>query len=390
MKIADDDLKAAYEKQKDTFHKPETRHVLQMLLPDEAHSRPGRAGARRRQGFPRRRQDDREAGRQHRRSGFGQQGRPADEIASVAFDAKNGRRRQASAQRTRLDRGQDCRIEPEATKSFDEVKPQLETELRNDAERDALDKLADNVQNALSGGVDLNAIAQQFNLKPVTVASVDDGAKDPAGNILSTLPIPAAAVMKTVFETANGQASGLEEIKDGSGYYVVKVDTVTAPALRPFDEVKDKVVAGWQAEQRTAKVAADGKALADSVKPDLTLAKAAVAKKLELRTSKPFTRTNDRRDAPLPPDVVAALFKGDVGTVARRRHARWVLRRQLKEIQPAATGTDPNATAQLKKQLDQEMGSEMVDEFELALRDRYPVDVRHAAIDQLLGGGPSQ
>jgi hypothetical protein len=32
----------------------------------------------------------------------------------------------------------------------------------------------------------------------------------------------------------------------------------------------------------------------------------------------------------------------------------------------------------------------MLEQFQLALRDRFPVDVRHAQIDQLLGGGQDQ
>ena len=63
---------------------------------------------------------------------------------------------------------------------------------------------------------------------------------------------------------------------------------------------------------------------------------------------------------------------------------------QLKEIQPAKPSADANATAQLKQQLQQELGNEMLEQFQLALRDRFPVDVRHAQIDQLLGGSPGQ
>ena len=65
----------------------------------------------------------------------------------------------------------------------------------------------------------------------------------------------------------------------------------------------------------------------------------------------------------MPPDVVAALFKGEIGTVASGAAPDGQYVAQLKEIQPASPSADANGTAQLKKQLDQELGSEMLEEL---------------------------
>jgi peptidyl-prolyl cis-trans isomerase D len=385
--VSEDDIKAAYDKRKEEFHKPETRHVLQMVLPDEATA--GKA-------------EDALAGGQDfldvaktiakqdpSTVDLGSVGK-ADllgDIGPAVFDAKQGEVTKPIKSALGWHVLKVTAIDPEATKSYDEVKPQLEKELRADAERNTLDKLSDELQNALSGGADLSTIAQQYKLKPIPVEAVDETAKDPGGNPLSTLPVPAAPIIKTVFETNSGETSSVEELKDGSGYYVIKVDKVTPPTLRPFDTVKDKVKDGWTAEQRKIKVAADGKAWVDQVKGDQTLAKLAVAGKLDLRTSKPFTRTNDRHEAPLPADIIGELFKGEIGTVSSGAAPDGFYVAQLKEIQPAKPSEDGNATAQLKQQLQQELGNEMLEQFQLALRDRFPVDVHHEQIDQLLGGG---
>ena len=158
-------------------------------------------------------------------------------------------------------------IQPEALKTFEQAKPQLEAkELRADLEYDALSALSDNgIRNALAGGADLASIATQFNrLKPVTVAATDETAKDPAGNIISTLPMPAPPVLKTVFDTKPKArtAAWNEGWATTRASYIVQVDSVTPPALRPLDTVKDKVKDAWLAGQRTAKVAAQAKELA--------------------------------------------------------------------------------------------------------------------------------
>ncbi len=389
--VAEEDVKAAYDKRKDEeFHKPETRHVLQMVLPDEATA--GKAEDAIAAG-----QDFQEVAKTIAKQdpatvdlGNVAKAELLGDIAPAVFDAKPGEVTKPIKSALGWHVLKVTAIEPEATKSYDEVKPQLQTELRADAERDALDKLSDKIQNALGSNADINAIAEQYRLKPITVAAVDDAAKDPDGNPVASLPVQAAPIVKTVFATNSGENSALEELKDGSGYYALKVDKVTPPTLRPLDTVKDKVKEGWAAEQRRIKVAADGKALADAVKGDQTLAKLAVAGKLDLRTSKPFTRTNERREAPLPADVIGQLFKGEIGVVASGAAPDGFYVAQLKEIQPAKPGEDGNATTQLKQQLQQELGSEMLEQFQLALRDRFPVDVHHAQIDQLLGGGSQQ
>lgn len=398
VKIDEAKLKETYDQQveleKDEhagdFFQPETRHVLQIVLPDEATAEQAEQALAAGKDFT---EVAKTIGKQDATTvDLGNQTRkdlPPD-IGEAAFAAKQDEVTKPVHSALGWHVIKVTAIQPETLKTFEQVKPQLEAKQRADLEYDALTVLSDNVRNALAGGADLASIATQFALKPVTVAATDETAKDPAGNIISTLPMPAPPVLKTVFDTAQGQNSGLEELPDNKGFYVVQVDSVTAPALRPLDTVKDKVKNAWLADQRTAKVAAQAKELADAVTGDMTLAKLAGTRKLELKTSKPFTRTNERREVPLPSEVISTLFKGDIGTVAIGAAPDGQYVAQLKEIQPAAPSGDASGTTQLKKQLDQELGNEMLEEFQLALRDRYPVDIHHAEIDQLLGGSPAQ
>jgi peptidyl-prolyl cis-trans isomerase D len=394
--IDEDKLKATYqERVGDPEHpgdyaKPEMRNVLQMLLPDEATAGEAETALAAGKEFN---EVAKTIAKQDPSTvdlgSVAKRDLPA-EIATTVFEATQGEVTKPIRSALGWHVLKITGIEPGSIKTYDEVKTELEAELRADAEHDALDKLSTQVENAMSGGADLAAVAQQFNLKPITVAATDNTAKDPSGALLSALPIPAAPVLKTLFDTSVGATSSLEESQDGAAFYVVRVDNVTPPALRPFDEVKGQVKDGWTADQRVAKVAAQAKELAEAVKPDMTLAKLAGSRKLDLKTTPPVTRGNERHLALLPSDVVTELFNGEIGAVSTGTTSDGEFVAQLKEIQPAAPSADINGTAQLKKQLDQQLGLETLEGFQLALRDRYAVDINQAAIDRLLGGGANQ
>lgn len=398
VQIDEDKIKATYqERVGDAEHpgeyvKPETRHVLQMLLPDQATADQAEAAIAGGTDFT---EVAKTIAKQDPTTidlgPVAKNDLPA-EIAGTAFDAQAGdvtKPLQSALGFTVL---KVLDIKAGEIKTYDEAKAQIETELKADAQRDALDKLVSDVDNALSGGAEIAAIADQYKLKPITLTAIDDTGKDPSGKAMATpLPIPAEPVLKTGFDTAQGSTSNLEEAdKSATAYYAVKVDSVTAPALKPFDGVKDQVLADWTAAQRVIKIAADAKDLAAAVKPDMTLAQLAAARGLKLETSKPFTRLNEKGDTTLPQEAIAALFKDELAGVATAAAPDGQFVTQLKEIQPAKADEDAAGTDRLKQQLDRQLGQELVDEFQLALRDRYSVEVNHTEVDQLLGGGSSQ
>lgn len=274
-------------------------------------------------------------------------------------------------------------IEPGGVKTLDEVKNQLTADLRKEAEGDLLYKLSTKVEDALASGADIDQIAQQFNLKTVKTASADEEGVGPDDKKIAALPVDNATVLKTVFETPQGQVSSLEELKDGAGFYAVKVDSVTAPKLKPLDQVKDQVKQAWTDEQRATKIAAQAKALADQVKPDMPLAKLAAAQKLQITTTSPITRESNPREVPLPQALQQKLFELKQGETATAAAPAGQFVAQLMTITPADPAKDAAATDQLSTDLREGVSEELLIEFTKALRQRYPVEVNRPAIDQL-------
>ena len=385
MKISEDQIKDAYQQRLGDFTKPEKRHVLQIVLPDEKTA--GEAEAALTAGKTLDEVAKTIAKQDPTTIDLGTllQTELPKEIGDAAFAATEGEVTQPVKSALGWHILKIAGIEPGGVKSLDEVHKEVEADLRKEAEGDALYKLTNKVEDAIAAGAELGAIAQQFNLKPITVAAVNEAGRDPAGKPIDGLAVPVEQVLKTVFETPSGQVSGVQEVPESAAYYVLKVDSDTPPALKPLDQVKDQVKSAWLKEQKAIKLAEQAKAMVDAVKIDMPLAKLAAASKAAVKTTQPFDRANAKNEAPLPPQLVASLFTLQPGGTVNAAGNNCQFIAELKDIQAADPGTDANGVAQLSKQLDEEIKNEMLKQFETALRQRFPVEIHEAALDRATG-----
>jgi len=382
VKIDETQLKDAYNQRQDEFVKPEQRHILQMILKDQQAADDAEAQLAQGKDFVKLAQDLTKADAASVDLGAIAKKDLPTELADPVFDAKAGEVVKPVQTAFGWHVIKVTKIDASAGKSFDEVKPQLEADARKDAESDALYALSNKVEDAVSAGADLTTIAQQFKLTPYVVKAADERGLDPAGKPIADFAIASDALMKTAFATAQGTTSGLEQVPNGS-FYLVRTESITAPALKPLDAVTDQVKTAWTNEQRSQKVADQAKALADQVKPDQPLAKLAVAQKLQVSTTKPFIRTNPGNQAGIPGPVVSKLFDLAPGGATTAATPDGEVVAQLKEIQAADPTADKDKVAALTGQLSQQVGDDVLNQFDQALRKLHPVTVQRDKIANL-------
>ena len=106
---------------------------------------------------------------------------------------------------------------------------------------------------------------QKFGFKLTPVEAIDENGLDPAGARV-VLPVAPDEVLKTVFATAQGETTRVTDTQNGA-LYVARVDKIIPSAVRPLAEVRDKAIAGWQAEQKQKDAAKQAEALAAAVTP---------------------------------------------------------------------------------------------------------------------------
>jgi peptidyl-prolyl cis-trans isomerase D len=379
IEVSEARLKDEYDQRQDEFVLPERRDVQQILAPSEEKAKEAEAAL--------------SAGRDWAEVATTIAGQKPDtidlgltkrdempkELGDVAFELPLDKASEPIRSPLGWHILRVVKIEPPATQSFAEVKAKLEAEV---ARREAVDrvyKLANRVDDALAGGATLDDAAAKFGLKKTVVDAVDEAGQDRDGKTVP-LPVAPAEVVKLAFATEQGRASRVTETADDA-IFALRVDKVTAPAVRPLAEVKDKAIAAWREEQQRDRVTKEAEALAAAAGPDKALAALAAEKGLKATTTAPFLRSPGR-DSTVAPALVAKLFAAKPGEAVTAEDASGAFVAQLTQVQTPDQVPEA-AAAQLSRELAAGLQRDLGEEFTQALRAQFPVDIKRAALDQM-------
>ncbi|MGH6948966.1 MAG: peptidyl-prolyl cis-trans isomerase, partial [Kiloniellales bacterium] len=123
--------------------------------------------------------------------------------------------------------------------TLDELRETLKHDLARADAVEAVISLANRLDDTLGGGATLEEAGPRLGLAVHEIPAVDRQGNDVNGQPLADLP-PGDVFLQTAFELGAGEESLLTETERG-GYFVVRVDDVTASAPRPLEEVRDQL-----------------------------------------------------------------------------------------------------------------------------------------------------
>ena len=377
--VPDSKLKDAYQARLDEFHTPETRQLEQMLLPDKAKADAAEAQLAAGKDFAAVAKAVAGADASTLELGWMRRQDLPQPLGDVAFTAKQG----AITQPIQTSFGWHIlhvlAIKPEQTQSFDQVKDKLRQEVARDMAGDQISQLANHVDDALAGGGTFAAVAKQFGMK-TTVFTGADAQGTLADGKAATLPQPTTKVLQAAFATAQGQSSALDDLGD-DGYFLVHVDKVTPSGVPPLDQVRDRAVTLWQAQQSIQALATFAKQIADQVNAGQSLKAVAAKHKLVVSSTGPVLRTGDGK---VSPALVGQLFSLKLNQAAAAPAGDGYAVAQLTAILKADPAKDKTTVDALAHDLAQQMQSEFLGEFSHALRARYPVEINQTNLDRAL------
>ena len=268
-------------------------------------------------------------------------------------------------------------IQPTNVKTFEQAKPELETEFRrNEAERlfnSAQDELAD---AALQNTTDIDVVARKAGLTvhDIPVFSRTEG----GGDLGKSAPILEAAFSQDVLD---GRLSPIVEIEKGRGLVLRSTDH-KVPQQKPLDAVRTEIVAAWK-EQRGTELASA--AATDAVKR-LTAGEAwdAVAKSLGATPQTP--KFVERSDQSVPMDIRRGAFesaKPDAKPLYQRLAMSGgdsaVL--ELIAVREKPDADPRQLDMQLRRQLTQQSASSESQSYALAARAAAKVTLNPQALD---------
>lgn len=271
-------------------------------------------------------------------------------------------------------------IRPETVKSFDAVKEELRAELALAEAADGILAVHDRFEDARAEGLGLAEAAQQNNLKAVTVEAVDAQGNDPKGEEVPGIP-EEAALLAEVFKTDVGiEAQPVNVGRDGYAWF--EVLDVIPDRDRTLEEVRERVVADWTAEQQRQALAKRADELVERVKKGETLA--AIAGELGIVVETKAGLNRGEEDPVLSPAAVSAAFAGPVGHVAATPGVDGEGRILIKvtEVDSDAAGDALNGDEQQIAAVARASGDDILDQMVNALQTAYGVSINRTLAEQ--------
>lgn len=246
---------------------------------------------------------------------------------------------------------------------FATVKPALRQQIIRGQASQTLNDIYRDLSDALAGGKDLAAIAQQLSLpaRPTTTALMDNNGRDKNGQPVNNSYM--AAIAQVGFGDSITKTPQMLQLPEQNPDKLVLIAlTKDEPAtLPPLNDAKKAVLADWQKNERFKQLQAEKQRLdGDMTKADWSLEKYQAEKKLPLRTitfsqqsllgTKPIL---DGLDNGLLPNI---LFQPSVAILTAPPSAPrlWVMK-LLPRMQTAKLGAPDAALQQQLQQISQQV-----------------------------------
>ena len=196
------------------------------------------------------------------------------------------------------------KVNPGATLPLEAVETQLRNRIIYDRALEDMLAFSETVEDELAGGETLENIGQRFDLDVIEIKDIDRDGKDTDGNV-SALLARYDNITPLLFESGVDQDIPMQEMEDGS-FIWLRLAEITPSIVPPLADVRDKVTAEWQVDERSKLLQAMAEHMVKRGNETGSFKAATEGFKREPLVSEPMTRqvSNDT----FTDDAVASLF----------------------------------------------------------------------------------
>ncbi|MEO1153309.1 MAG: SurA N-terminal domain-containing protein [Pseudomonadota bacterium] len=250
---------------------------------------------------------------------------------------------------------------------FEEARELLEPEYAMDRARRVIGEMIGEVDDLLAGGATIEEVAAETELELGQIdwrPDVDTGIAAYDG------------FREAAFAAQESDFPEVIELEEG-GLFALRIDEIRPPALQPLDEVRDRVVEGWAAEETGRQLVAQAEALAEEVRGGREMA----SLRVPLQTARGILRDAFIEDA--PPAFVAGVFEMDPGELRVFEDAGAAALVRLDAILPPETdaGEDAELLSELSRQATQDMAGDVLDLYTRALQSRAGIQINQQTLN---------
>nr|CAD6415356.1 peptidylprolyl isomerase [Rhizobium sp. Q54] len=271
-------------------------------------------------------------------------------------------------------------IKPESTRTFEEVKEEIREGLALSASSREVMNVHDRFEDIRASGATLEEAAKELNLKVATVTT-DASGNDQQGNKIADLPA-ADTLLADVYRTEPG-SQPLPVSLGNDGYVWFEVEDIIPEREQTLDEVREKVIVDWTAEQQREALAARATELKERVQKGEQLSAVAEELGIAVETKQGVRRNGE--DAIFGPEAVTALFAGPVGLVTTAAAADGESRLLIKVTASDQAPADALASDEPLRRMAEAAGDDMLDQMVNRLQNDYGVSINEAVAEQVTG-----
>lgn len=267
-------------------------------------------------------------------------------------------------------------------RGIDEVRDEVREIVARDRAIDALYDLSARFEDTLGGGGTLEEAGRTVGVDAVQIDAVDRQGLTPSSAVAAGLP-DIASLLPVAFASEVNLESPLTEAGD-KGFFMVRVDDIIPPALRPLGTVRIDVAEAWKDLQREAAARVKAQEIAQLATAGTPLSTLAATVPGEVEKIEPQSRSD--RDA-ANASVRAEMFDLSVGEAGIAKvDEGYVVVKVTNASSPDAV-TEAPSTNELAEALDGQMGQDVAQQMITAVRDSMGVKVYQRVFDEVLRPG---
>lgn len=213
------------------------------------------------------------------------------------------------------------KVTPGQAVTLEQVRPQIEAELRKDAAAEKVYALSQAYEDARAEGANLAEAAKKAGVPTMTIGPVTQQGQGQQGQ-----PVP--GVTQKILDAAYGlPAGGESEIQDaGDGeYFAVRVEKIIPKALPPLAEIKPQLTRFWMMREVAKRMQARADELAARVKKGESLEAVAASAGAKVVNVAGLNRQNAAQSTALSRDGLIKAFNGKAGDVFTAEHTQFAM-----------------------------------------------------------------
>jgi peptidyl-prolyl cis-trans isomerase D len=379
--ITDAQVKEDYDKRKDSYRTPATRTIEQLTFADKASADAAAAKLAAGTTFDQLVTDQGKTATDVLLGDFTKDKMPSKAMGDAAFAVK------ADGGVTPVTDGligpvimRVTNIRPESVKTLDEVKDDIRKALALVQANDDIQSVYTRFEDSRASGATLPEVAKQLQLKAVTLDAVDAGGKDIKGNEIKDIP-GGGQLLNEAFKTEEGVEPLPLDLDDG-GYIWFEVNGITPARDRTLEEVKDKVVADWTAEQTAAALAKKAAEVTKEIAGGAKIADVAAELKIAVETKTNFKRNTD--DDVIGSAAISAAFGGPDGFVTSAAGGDGQIVLQVTDVNDTPETDALDNSADRIKQVAAGAGEDIFSQMVTQLETEYGTTLNRQLANQLM------